>query len=504
MFKNILANYIGRFWGFLSAFLFTPIYIHFLGVEGFSIISFSLVIAGFMSVLDAGLSATLSREFAIKSNSILDKEKTLSTFEWFYFGVSLFIILIIFIFSNQIASNWLNLDKMNPLAVSNYLKIIGVGIAFQLLADFYIGGLMGLEKQVKGNIYQVGWGVVRNGLLVIPLYFYPSMELFFVWQTVTTIVYAYLLRNALIKELKVKIPIIRKPIIDKVILIRTWKFAIGMFLISLVASFNTQMDKLAISKLLPISTLGYYTIAISLSQAIVLLITPMSSAIIPRLTSLYSEKNNGEIISLFKKMTLLISILVFSFGCNIFFFAKELIWIWTDNNILADHSSQFIPVLIIGMIMYSFQILPYAIAIANGYTKLNNYLGLISLVVTLPGYWIMTNAYGAMGAAMTWSIVQTLLTIIYGYLIIRKFLPHIEQFKHIMDNYLKPFIIIIAITYLFSQFTSLTDNRIAQFLWIGLSTLTALLTSAFILIAKGEYNKVLIKFKINKVGESNN
>ena len=154
--------------------------------------------------------------------------------------------------------------------------------------------------------------------------------------------------------------------------------------------------------------------------------------------------------------------------------------------------------------MYSFQILPYAIAIANGYTKLNNYLGLISLVVTLPGYWIMTNAYGAMGAAMTWSIVQTLLTIIYGYLIIRKFLPHIEQFKHIMDNYLKPFIIIIAITYLFSQFTSLTDNRIAQFLWIGLSTLTALLTSAFILIAKGEYNKVLIKFKINKVGESNN
>ena len=249
MFKNILANYIGRFWGFLSAFLFTPIYIHFLGVEGFSIISFSLVIAGFMSVLDAGLSATLSREFAIKSNSILDKEKTLSTFEWFYFGVSLFIILIIFIFYNQIASNWLNLDKMNPLAVSNYLKIIGVGIAFQLLADFYIGGLMGLEKQVKGNIYQVGWGVVRNGLLVIPLYFYPSMELFFVWQTVTTIVYAYLLRNALIKELKVKIPIIRKhehPKIKNLSELRA-------FLVSLVVKINSNIRKSEHPKILNIN-----------------------------------------------------------------------------------------------------------------------------------------------------------------------------------------------------------------------------------------------------------
>ena len=493
--KNIIANYFGRFFGVVSAFLFTPIYINFLGVEGFSVISFSLVIAGFMSVLDAGLSATLSREFAIKNNSKSDKEKMLSTFELFYFFIGFLIILIIFVSSNEIASNWLNLDRIDPLQVSNYLKIIGIGVAFQLLGDFYIGGLMGLEKQVKGNMYQVVWGIVRNGLVVIPLYFYPSLELFFIWQTISTVIYVFLLRNALIKELNVKIPIIRKPIIDRVILERTWKFAAGMFLISLVASFNTQMDKLAISKLLPISVLGYYTIAISLSQAVVLLVSPISSAIIPRFTALYSEENITEVVSLFKKISLIISILVFSFGCNIIFYAKELIWIWTGNIILSNNSSQFIPVLIIGMIMLSFAILPYSIAIANGYTKLNNYLGLISLAITLPGYWIMTNSFGAMGAAITWSSVQALITGIYVCLIIRKFLPSINQFKYILNDYCKPFMIIVSMTYLFSLFTYFSNNRIGEFLWIGVSTFTAIIVSVFFLVDKSDYIKLFNSLK---------
>lgn len=163
-----------------------------MGIEGYSIISFSLVITG--------LTATLSREFAIKSNTQLDRERTLSTFEIFYIAIAFIVILLIFTFSTQIANNWLNLDLINPSKVSYYLRLIGIGIAFQLLGDFYMGGLMGLEQQVKSNLYQVGWGICRNALVVIPLMYNPSLELFFIWQTTTTIIYAFLLRQFLIKK----------------------------------------------------------------------------------------------------------------------------------------------------------------------------------------------------------------------------------------------------------------------------------------------------------------
>ena len=280
MIKNIFANFIGRFWGYLSAFLFTPIYIKLLGVESYSIISFSLVLSGFMFVLGAGLSTTLTREFALKTNSNNDKVNAIKTFELFYYFISLVILLLFFTFSEFISHNWLNLDKVSPDDVSFLLKIIGFGISFQLLCEFYIGGFMGLEKQLKANKYQIIWGVFRNGIVIIPIYFFPSLKLYFIWQSIITIIYALVLRYNLIKELKVQIPIFRKPVFDKSVLKNTWKFAAGIFLVSLVASFNTQMDKLAISKLLPINILGYYTLAISLAQSISLILpaTALSSS----------------------------------------------------------------------------------------------------------------------------------------------------------------------------------------------------------------------------------
>jgi O-antigen/teichoic acid export membrane protein len=101
MLRNIFANFLGRFWGFLSAFLFTPIYIKFLGVEAYSIISFSLVLTGFMFVLGSGLSTTLTREFALKTNSNYDKVNILKTFELFYYFISVVILLFFSLFQNS-------------------------------------------------------------------------------------------------------------------------------------------------------------------------------------------------------------------------------------------------------------------------------------------------------------------------------------------------------------------------------------------------------------------
>jgi len=485
--KNIIANLFGKFWSFFSAFLFTPLYIHYLGIEGFSIISFSLVITGFISIFDAGLSATISREYALKTNNQSDKKNVFSTYELFYFGIIFLTILTIFIFSNLIATRWLNFDLINPLKVPFYIKLIGIGTAFQLISNFYFGGLLGLELQVKGNYYQVGWGIVRNALVVIPLIYYPSLELFFIWQTATTIIYAFLLRRSLLNELKIKIPIIRRPVVDKSILKRTWKFAGGMLLISIVASLNTQMDKLAISKLLPISILAFYTLAISLAQSIFLLVSPISIAILPRFTSLYSEKKIVEIFSIYKRMSILISIIVFSLGFNIIFYAKDLIWIWTGNISLANNVYNLVPYLTFGMIFYTFQLLPYTIAVANGYTKLNNIIGLASLFLTIPGYWLMTKHFAAIGAAITWSSVQIILTFIYVYLINKKFLPNIKHFQYVLNDFIKPAFIAITVTYLFHQFTYFKDNRFCQLFWIGLSTSVSLISCVLLIVRKSEY-----------------
>ena len=246
---------------------------------------------------------------------------------------------------------------------------------------------------------------------------------------------------------------------------------------------------------MPINILGYYTLAISLAQSIILLVNPISTAVMPRISSLFSQEKYVEVKDLYEKMTLFISILVFSFGLNILFNGKNLVWIWTNNLGLANNSSIYIPILSVGMIVYSFQILPFNLAIANAYTKLNNILGVLSLIVTLPGYWIMINLYGAIGAAITWCIVQSLITIIYVYLIHKKFLPDIIQLKFSLNNYIKPLTIILIITYIFNHFTNFSTSRFGQFFWIGLSTIVSILVAIVFLFRKKDYEKYITRLK---------
>ena len=55
-------------------------------------------------------------------------------------------------------------------------------------------------------------------------------------------------------------------------------------------------------------------------------------------------------------------------------------------------------------------------------TKTNNLLGLVSLVVTFPLYWISSMSYGGIGVAIVFCIVQIISTFIFYHLINKKFL----------------------------------------------------------------------------------
>jgi O-antigen/teichoic acid export membrane protein len=121
--------------------------------------------------------------------------------------------------------------------------------------------------------------------------------------------------------------------------------------------------------------------------------------------------------------------------------------------------------------MMALATIPYNIAIANGYTKLNNILGIISLFVTLPGYWLATKHFGAIGAAYVYCCIQIITALIYIYLISKKFLK-IERPINLLyvKQMLFPLIISLSIAFVFSIIPDwAAQNRIYAFTWIGLS-----------------------------------
>lgn len=482
MIKNISANIIGKIFSSLTVFFFIPLYIIYLGFESYSVISFTLVIYGLMIILDGGITSTLSRELARNDIGINNKIQTFKTLETTYFVIVLLCISTLFYFSDLIAINFVKSIKFDDVQITFFVKIVSFGIGFEMLIGLYLGGLIGLEKQIKANVFRVSWGLVRNGLIIILLIYKPTLEFFFIWQTMTSFVFAILLKfelNKLLtgfyfKDLGLKI--------EKSVLNKIKNFAFGMFFISIVAGLNSQLDKLFISNQLSIENLGYYTLSVSLSMVLYFVINPVSVATLPRFTSLFSNGKKDEAIQLFLKLNLIISIIIFVLLCHMIFYSENLMWIWTGDKILANNAHKFLPVIATAYSMIALQILPFNIAIANAYTKLNNILGISSLIIIIPAYWITIKSFGAIGAAYTFCIAQMIITIIYIYFIRQKFLRTLSLKLLYLEHLIYPLLASLTISYILSHIVLSIDfySRIIALIAIGVSlTLTFFFTVLF-------------------------
>ena len=485
MFKNIIANYVGKIWGIISVFVFVPFYIKLLGIESYAVINFYTVILTIMYFADGGLSATLNREIARTT----DKKyigNMLFTIEKVYLAICLFIILIIFSCSGFIAANWLNSDTIAPEDLRIYISLMGISVAFQLFTSLQSSGLMGLEKQVLSNGIQVSSSMFRSALVLIPLYFYPTLLTFFIWQVSMNIIFFFITRYSLWKFVKTNMSYK----FDKQVLKTVGRFAGGMMLMAIISSLNTQIDKLVISKILSLKEFGYYSLAGILSQVPVLIITPIAVAILPRMVKYSENTEKDKLIKLFHVNTFVLSALATSGAMVLFLFTKDFVLIWTHDNLIANVIENVTKVLLIGGVFLSFQYMPYHLAIANGHTKTNVRLGIVAIICIIPSLIFCVKQFGLIGATYTWLSMNIFAYFYLGYFIISKFLKN-EFRRWLINGTLIPLIIAILIGVI-SYY--ITMNLPKGYYIILYSIIIGLLSLFLNLLV---FNKMNLEYKIN-------
>lgn len=485
MFTNIVSNYLAKVWGIISVFFFVPFYIKYLGIESYGVINFYTVILSIMYFADGGLSASLNREFARNT----DKEylgNMLFTIEKVYLAICLFIIIIIFSFSGFIALNWLQSDTISPEDLRIYISLMGISVAFQLFTTLQSSGLMGLEKQVLSNGIHVASSMFRSALVLIPLYLYPTLLTFFIWQVSVNIVFFFITRYNLWKFIKTKMSYK----FDKQVLKTVGRFAGGMMLMAIISSLNTQIDKLVISKILSLKEFGYYSLAGILSQVPVLIITPIAVAILPRMVKYSANIDKHNLTKLFHVYTFILSALATSGAMVLFLFTKDFLLIWTNDILIVNAIETVTKVLLIGGLFLSFQYMPYHLAIANGHTKTNVRLGVVSVICIIPALIYFVKQFGLIGATYTWLIINMFAYFYLGYFIISRFLEN--EFKRwLVNGTLIPLIISILVGVI-SYF--LTINLPKGYNIFFYSIIICLISLFFNLVF---FNKMNPEYKIN-------
>ncbi len=422
--SRIVAALVGIF--------FVPIYVKLIGIESYGLISFYSTLVGTLSLLDLGLSTAISRQVAIdrSGNSGLKNIYDLVfSVELIYWLIAIFLGGLIVLCSGFIARYWVNAQALSVDQIRNSVMLMGIVFAFQFPVSIYNGVMIGFERQIPNAIIISLLSVVKAvGVIFVLMFVEASVEMYFIWQIIVTVVFTlilriYVWRDAFREKVKATFSVAQ---VKKI-----WRFSLGMAGISALSFFTAQLDKIVISKMLSLEYLGYYSLAFLISTAINQVISPMQPVIFPKLTALIASNDTEEVTRLYHRSARWISIIVFPLGCMLFFFGHEILLFWSHNIQLTEQTIPILRICVIGSVCSCLIWIPYLFMIAKGNTRFTIYQNLIAIVVMLPLLYFLTRNYGAVGASFVWLIVNV------GYVLISVPVFHNFFLKGEFLNWLK-------------------------------------------------------------------
>jgi O-antigen/teichoic acid export membrane protein len=405
--KNIVANFGGKAWSALMSLAFVPLYIKFMGMEAYGLVGIFASLLALFSILDMGLSTTLNREMArlsVLPNKAQDMRNLVRTLELPYWGVAALIGIFVICLSGPIAHYWIKADNLPPATLKQVLMIMGGVVAFRWPVSLYSGGLAGLQKQVLLNGINAFEATLRGvGAVLVLWLISPTIQVFFVWQIIISMVHVSLVAFFLWRSLPKTSHHSR---FQKEIFLRIWRFAAGMTGISVAAVIITQIDKVILSRTLPLEMFGYYTLASVVANTLYFFVGPVYSALFPKFSQSVSINDQVGLQELYHKGCQFMSVMILPAAIVVSLFSPEILLLWLSDPVLVLNTHKLVSIFIIGTALNGLMNLPSALQLAHAWIKLGLYTNIISAIVLVPVIYFLATKYGVMGAASGWVILN--------------------------------------------------------------------------------------------------
>lgn len=385
-------------------FIFVPIYISYIGIEAYGLIGLFILFQGLVALLDMGLSPTLNREmakFRAGAHTLNSIWNLLRTVEIIYFIIAVLLLLIIFNSAPLIANSWLNVQNMDIVAVIEAIELIGLILAIRWMSVIYRSAIVGLQEHIWLNIWIAIFATIRGiGVILVLNFISPTIQAFFIFHSVIAVLELILL----FLKIKFLIPLPSNNVIKFSIesIKNVWKFAGGMMLITALATLLTQIDKVLLSKLLPLEQFGYFSLAVTIAGMLSLFIGPINNVAFPHFTQLVTARRKNEIIAYYHRFSQIMTIMIVPVALVISFFSHELIYIWSQDEKLSNYVSPIVSVWIIGTALNGLMHIPYVVQISYGWSRLTIITNGIAIILVIPLFLYFVPIYGAIGAAWIW------------------------------------------------------------------------------------------------------
>jgi O-antigen/teichoic acid export membrane protein len=422
---NVVANYVGQFYVAAVNLVLLPVQVGLLGSEAYGLIGFFAMLSGWLQLLDIGLSPTLARETAKYRAGSLDGtayRQLLNSVEVLFLGLGLAVSLVVLALSRQIAEHWLHREALSLSTVARAVAVMGFVFALRWQATLSRSVLVGLERQIWVNVINAVFATLRSvGVLAVLRWVEATPIAFFIYQAVVAAIELALLR--IIVRVSLAFPASTHKPFSLAPLRSVAGFSLTVAFTSSVWVSVTQLDNLLLSKFLPLSEYAWFSLAVMAATGINLLAAPIGQAVQPRLTFLFATGNDSAFRGTYSDATQVLSAIALTASFIVAAGARPLLWAWTANNTLADHTAPVLSFYALGNGLMAVGAMTYYLQIARGDLRLHLKGNLVFAVVLIPVIITATIHAGMLGASLAWFGANLVFFAAWSAIVHRHFLP---------------------------------------------------------------------------------
>lgn len=411
--RNLAASYAARGYNIVVGIAMAPIYLSYMGIEAYGLIGLFTMMMGWFQLLDMGLTPTLIRESARFRGGVVGIDSLRSlvrALEIVFGGVAAVASVMMAIFARQIAARWLNVHTLSVDTVSHAVLLMGLGVPLRWMSGLYRGVVSGFERQVFLGVYTIAVTTVRYvGVLGVFLFVGVSPVYFFAFQLVVAA--AELVGLALATHLLVQRGPGPRSSFSWRPLRETFGFSLTIAFSAAVFVAVSQTDKLLLSRILPLSAYGAFSIAVVAAGAILSVSTPFEQVLLPRLAKLVAEGDEAGTLGLYFRATQAVCVLVCPAVTVIVLFAGTILRVWTGKPDLDHDAAEILRLYSVGNGFLAIGTFAYYIQYAKGDLTLHFAGQTLMLLLLVPLFAVAAGRFGGVGTGAVWASVNGLYAI---------------------------------------------------------------------------------------------
>lgn len=421
--RTLLSNAVGQLANLLIALAVTPLYLRYIGAEGYGLFGFLASLLAILNVLDLGLSVSINRELArhiaLEVPAELSRD-LLRTLEVGYVAVGIILGVCIAGLAPWIAGEILQAGSIDQKTLRTAVVLMGVIVMLRWPVSLYGGVLRGRDHQVAWNAVVVIEAVVRAIVSILALVYLSKsvtvvLACFAVCSGVQLVILAVLAWQAMPRS-----PSPPRFQLETTRAVR--RFTSQMAFSSFTAVALKQTDTILIAALLPLADLGYYVLAWSICSVLLVFSTTVFTSVVPRLSMLVAGGREADLRSLYHRSCQVVTYCVAPLGIGLALFSHDLLQVWTGSSTTADRGDVVVSMLAFAFLFNALTQMPVALQVASGRMNVVLWVNGLGAVFGVPLIYLGIKAYGLAGAGMAWFAFNLAALIVGPFLMHRRIL----------------------------------------------------------------------------------